>query len=413
MRPLEGVGLALAQIRSQKLKSFFAVLGVVIGVMFLMIVVSVIEGMNRYMEDDFARKIYGLNTLTVRRTPSVSFETSETVWRSWFRRPRLTFEDAEAIRQRMTIPVRVAVSSSTTGRVRNEEGDEIEGVTLTGGSADYFRIRDLGISEGRVFTPPEDRLGVPVVILGSETATNLFPGRDPIGRTVRINEFPFRVIGVLEEQGNLLGISVDNVAIAPARSAIGRMVNPHGIIDEILVRTEDQAMMQLAQYEIEAIMRVRHRLRPTEPNSFEVETAEDSMDFWTRISQILYLAFPLLVGISLIVGGMVIMNIMLVSVIERTREIGMRMAVGARRRDITFQVLIEGATLSGFGAIVGIGSGLALAKLVAALSPLPAAISPLWIGVSLLLGAGVGIVAGLYPATRAAKLDPVVAIRAE
>src|SRR5690625_810188 len=232
MRPLEGVGLALAQIRSQKLKSFFAVLGVVIGVMFLMIVVSVIEGMNRYMEDDFARKIYGLNTLTVRRTPSVSFETSETVWRSWFRRPRLTFEDAEAIRQRMTIPVRDAVSSSTTGRVRNGDGDDIERVPLTGGSADYFRIRDLGISEGRVFTPPEDRLEVPVVILGSETATNLFPGRDPIGRTVRINEFPFRVIGVLEEQGNLLGISVDNVAIAPARSAIGRMVNPHGIRSE-------------------------------------------------------------------------------------------------------------------------------------------------------------------------------------
>src|SRR5690625_7213743 len=145
MRPLEGVGLALAQIRAHKLKSFFAVVGVVIGVMFLVIVGSVIEGMNRYMEDDFARKIYGLNTLTVRRTPSVSFETSETVWRSWFRRPRLTFEDSEAIRPRMTIPVRVAVSSRTTGRVRNEEGDEIEGVTLTGGSAGHCTIRDLGI----------------------------------------------------------------------------------------------------------------------------------------------------------------------------------------------------------------------------------------------------------------------------
>jgi putative ABC transport system permease protein len=191
------------------------------------------------------------------------------------------------------------------------------------------------------------------------------------------------------------------------------MVNPHGVVDNILIRTENEAGMARAMHEIEAIMRIRHRLRPTEGNSFEIETAEDSMDFWTKISQILYLAFPLLVGISLVVGGMVIMNIMLVSVLERTREIGMRMAVGARRRDITFQVLVEGATLSGTGALIGITLGLILAKIVQAISPLPAAIAPLWIGVSVALGAGVGIVAGVYPATRAARLDPVVALRAE
>jgi putative ABC transport system permease protein len=294
-----------------------------------------------------------------------------------------------------------------------EDGAELANVRLTGASADFFRIRDFELAQGRLFTPPEDRLGSPVVVLGSETAEKLFSGRDPVGKTVRINDFPFRVVGVLKEQGSLLGMSVDNVAIAPARSAIGRMVNPHGVVDNILIRTENEAGMARAMHEIEAIMRIRHRLRPTEGNSFEIETAEDSMDFWTKISQILYLAFPLLVGISLVVGGMVIMNIMLVSVLERTREIGMRMAVGARRRDITFQVLVEGATLSGTGALIGITLGLILAKIVQAISPLPAAIAPLWIGVSVALGAGVGIVAGVYPATRAARLDPVVALRAE
>jgi putative ABC transport system permease protein len=413
MGPGEGIRLALAQIRAQKLKSFFSVIGVVIGVMFLMIVVSVIEGMNRYMEEDFASKVYGLNTLTLRRTPSVSFESSPTVWRAWRRRPRLRFDDANAIRERLQTPALVAVSSSSSGGVRAEDGTEIGGVRLTGASADYFRIRDFDVELGRLFTPPEDRLGLPVVVLGSETAAKLFNDRDPIGRTVRINNFPFRIVGVLKEQGSLLGMSVDNVAIAPAHSAMGRMVNPHGVVDNILVRTEDEAAMARAQHELEAIMRIRHRLRPAEPNSFEIETAEDSMDFWTKISQILYLAFPLLVGISLVVGGMVIMNIMLVSVMERTREIGMRMAVGARRRDITFQVLIEGATLSGTGALIGVTAGLLIAKIVEAISPLPAAIAPFWIGISVLLGAGVGIIAGVYPATRAARLDPVVALRAE
>lgn len=413
MGPGEGIRLALAHIRAQKLKSFFSVIGVVIGVMFLMIVVSVIEGMNRYMEEDFARKVYGLNTLTVRRTPSVNFEVSPSVWRAWRRRPRLTNKDADAIRERLTTPALIAVSSSGRGRVKSSDGKELNGVQLVGASADYFRIRDFDIDQGRLFTPPEDRLGLPVVVLGSETAATLYGGRDPIGQTVRINNFPFRVIGVLQEQGSLLGMSVDNLAIAPARSAIGRMVNPHGVVDNILVRTRDERELVRAQHELEAIMRVRHRLRPTEANSFEIETAEDSMDFWTKISQILYLAFPLLVGISLVVGGMVIMNIMLVSVMERTREIGMRMAVGARRRDITFQVLVEGATLAGAGAIIGITIGLGIAKVIQAISPLPAAVAPLWIGISLLLGAGVGIAAGLYPATRAARLDPVVALRAE
>lgn len=413
MKVTEGIRLALDHIRSQKLKSFFSIIGVVIGVMFLMIVVSVIEGLNQYMNEDFAQKVYGLNTLTVRRTPSVNFETSPSVFREWARRPRLTFDDARAIREALQTPALIAVSTSAWGKVRSEDGRELDNVQLTGATVDYFRIRDLGLAQGRLFTPPEDRVGLPVVVLGSETADKLYDGRDPIGRTIRINGFPFEVIGVLEAQGSLLGMSVDNVAIAPARSAMSRIVSPNGHIGNILVKTNDESAMLRAQYELEAIMRVRNGLRPTEKNNFEIETAEDSMDFWKKISQILYFSFPLLVGISLIVGGMVIMNIMLVSVMERTREIGLRMGLGARRRDITLQILVEGATLSGLGALIGIAIGLGFAKLVSALFPLPAAISPVWIGISAVLGTGVGIIAGLYPATRASRLDPVVALRAE
>jgi putative ABC transport system permease protein len=160
-------------------------------------------------------------------------------------------------------------------------------------------------------------------------------------------------------------------------------------------------------------MRVRHRLRPTEQNDFAIETAEESIGFWTRISNILLVAFPALVAIALVVGGIVIMNIMLVSVVERTREIGIRKAVGARRRDIQLQVLVESTILSAAGAAIGVGVGVALAQLVKAVSPLPAAIAPVWMIVSVTIAVGVGVVAGLYPAVRAARLDPVVALRAE
>jgi putative ABC transport system permease protein len=413
MNVREGVRLALAQIRAQKLKSFFAVLGVIIGVMFLMTVVSVVEGMNRYMKEDFARTIYGLNTVTLSRWPEVRMNTSVEEWREWRRRPLLTRDDAEAIREQLDVPAIVAVHSDASGRVEAEDGTEIENVWLSAASAEYFRVRDFTVEKGRLFTAPEDRLGIPVIVLGYEAADKLFGNRDPLGRTVRIGGYPYRVIGVLAKQGSLFGMSLDNRAIAPSRSPLARIVNPHGVVDNILIRANDAQGMARALIEVEAIMRVRHRLRPGEPNDFALDTADDSMAFWTRISRILYMAFPGLVGIALVVGGMVIMNIMLVSVMERTREIGMRKAIGARRRDIVLQVLVESATLSGAGAVVGILIGVALAQIVRATSPLPASISPVWMAVSVVLGAGVGILAGLYPALRASRLDPVVALRYE
>jgi putative ABC transport system permease protein len=409
----EGILLALGQIRAQKLKSFFAVLGVIIGVMFLITVVSVVEGMNRYMEEDFARTIYGLNTLTLSRQPEISFSSDPDVWRAYRRRPRITFADADAIRTHLSVPALVAVESFSGGRVVSEHGVEVENVWLTGASADLLRIRDLDIERGRGFTAPEDRAGVPVVILGFEAAETLFGTLDPIGRSVKINNMPFRVIGVMKKQGSLFGQSMDNRAFAPARSPMGRLVNPQGIVDRVLVKPLNPADLDQARVDMESTMRIRHKLRPTEDNDFAIETASESMNFWERIRRILMIAFPGLVSIALVVGGIVIMNIMLVSVTERTREIGIRKALGARRRDIHVQVLVESATLSLLGALIDIGIGVVLAQIVQAVSPLPAAIAPVWMVVSVVMGMGVGVIAGIYPAARAARLDPVVALRAE
>lgn len=409
----QAVRLALGQIWSQKLKSVFSVLGVIIGVMFLIVVVSVVEGMDRYITEDFASKVYGVNTVKVRRTPSVNINTSEAERRARARRPRLTWEDAEAIRTRLTVPARVGVESNTQGRIANESGREVENVILTAITPEILEIRAFEVEVGRPFSPQEAERGVPVVILGKTTAELLFEGTNPVGQRVRIRGLPFRVVGVLEEQGSLFGMSLDNRALAPARSPMQQVTNSRTYVQEIVVQTLDPARLMEARSELEGIMRVRHRLRPLDDNTFELETADESLSFWERISRILFIALPGLVSISLVVGGIVIMNIMLVSVMERTREIGVRKALGARRRDIITQVLIESATLSGFGAVLGVAVGVALGAVVRAVSPLPAVAAPHWIALGVSLGLAVGIIAGVYPAARASRLDPVDALRHE
>jgi putative ABC transport system permease protein len=409
----EGVVLALQQIRAQKLKSFFAVLGVIIGVMFLITVVSVVEGLNKYMEEDFARQVFGLNTLMVRRLPNMSFESDPEVWREWTRRPRITMDDAEAIRRRLTVPAMIAEESEDGANMVGENGVEVTNSWIKGVSEDFFRIHDYEIERGRLFTAPEARAGAPVIIIGKEAADKIFGQLDPIGRIVRIQGIPFRVIGVLAKQGTLFGISLDNQAIAPSRSPIARFVAPHGKVDQVTVKPLNPDDLEKARMELEAIMRERRRLHPDETSNFVIDTADDSLSFWTKIRTILLAAFPGLVSIALVVGGIVIMNIMLVSVTERTREIGIRKALGAKRRDIMIQVMVESATLSGVGALIGIGIGLLGAYLVDKFTPLPATISPMWMTIATVMGVAVGIGAGLYPANRAAKYDPVVALRYE
>ena len=246
-----------------------------------------------------------------------------------------------------------------------------------------------------------------------ETADLLFENLDPLGRRVRIRGFPYRVIGILEEQGSLFGQSLDNQAIAPARSPIQAVTNPRGIVDQIVAQSVAAEDLRALQREIEGIMRTRRRLRPAEDNNFSVETAEDTLSFWDNISRILFIALPGLVAISLVVGGIVIMNIMLVSVMQRTREIGVRKALGARRRDILSQILIESVTLSGVGAALGVAVGVGLTYLVRVLSPLPAAVDAQWIALGVSLGVIVGVVSGVYPAYQASKLAPVDALRHE
>ena len=412
MNVWEGIRLAMTQIASQKLKSFFSVLGVVIGVMFLIVVVSVVEGLDRYIREDFSQQVFGLNTVTVRRT-DVQINVSDAMRRSWARRPPMEFDEAEFIRSRMTLPVRIGVLNDRGGEIQGPDGRKVENVVFAAITPEVFEIRNWIVEQGRPFSAAEADQGVAVIILGTDPAELLFPDGDPIGQRVRVRSFPYRVIGILEEQGSILGQSLDNIALMPIHSPIRRYMTRGRVVEDILIQTDEAELVDEAAMEVEGIMRAVRRLRPAEDNNFAVVTAEDSLSFWENISRILFLALPGLVSISLVVGGIVIMNIMLVSVMERTREIGVRKAIGARRRDILIQVMIESATLSGFGAVLGVGVGVGLTLLVGAVSPLPAAVAPEWITVGVGLGVTVGIVAGVYPAARASKLDPVDALRYE
>ena len=413
MQVWEAVILAMQQLRSEKLKSFFSLIGVILGVMFLIVVVTIIEGLDRYVREEVTSQVFGISTVTLRRWPEVDINTDEERWRRRMRAPRLRYEDAEAIRARLTIPARIAIQSSSGGTAVADNGRTATGVQLIGASPEVFPIRNLKIDRGRAFTEQEAAAGTPVLVLGFETSEVLFEDLDPIGHTVRLRGFPYRVIGVLEERGSLFGMSLDNFAVAPHQSPIQAVLNPPGIVDEVIIQTVNPDRLLEAQMEAEGIMRTRRLLRPSETNNFALETADDAISFWDNISRILFTALPGLVAISLVVGGIVIMNIMLVSVMERTREIGVRKALGARRRDILTQVLIESATLSTVGAIFGVLAGIGIATLVASFSPMPAAVSPKWVALGVGLGLSVGIVAGVYPAAQASKLDPVDALRYE
>ncbi len=410
----EAVRLALQVIWAQKMKSGFSAIGVFIGVMFLIAVVSVLEGVDKYMTENVVEAFMGLNTFQLRQRPDfVADGVPREQWLAWRRREPITYDDADAVIAAITsVPVQWAWES-TTGMDVEVDGRRIQSVRIVAATDGYFDIKGYDMASGRPFTAQEVRAGQPVAVIGFDLAEQLFAGGNPIGQEIPLRGIPYRVIGVVETQGNVFGASLDKFIVTPALSAIKRSVNRPRVIDQMLVKAGSPEELEIAIMEAEAVMRSRRQLRPGEENTFELETSEGVLEFWGNINRVLMTALPMLVGIALVVGGIVIMNIMLMAVAERTREIGIRKALGARRTDILRQFLVESAALAGLGAIAGIVCGFGAAALVSAVTFLPASVAPWSIPTAVGLGAGVGIMAGLYPASRAARLDPVDAMRHE
>ena len=411
----EAIRLALNTIRAQKLKSFFTLLGVCIGVMFLIAVVSIVEGMGRYMEQDLIGKLIGVNSFELRHRPNINMgDVDPSVFEEYRRRPRLYHDDLLPVVEALPAGTRWAVVSDNNLKISSRYSGGPRSAQISAVEGEYFAIRKFAIVDGREFTPQELAMGTPVVIIGQDVVKRLFPAISPIGRELRMGGLPYTVVGVLESQGSAIGISFDNQVFAPWQSPVRRLLNRiPSIIDAVIIQVPTASQMTEAQERVRQVMRARHKLRPAQPDNFTMQTSESALAFWNKIKRYLVLAGVALPAIGLVVGAIVIMNIMLVAVAERTREIGIRKALGARRTDILTQFLIEAATLSTVGASLGIALGIGLAKLIAALSPLPATVAPWSIAVGVALGAGVGIISGVYPASRASMLDPIAALRQE
>jgi putative ABC transport system permease protein len=410
---LEGLRLALREIAGHKLRSFFTLLGIIVSVAFLVAVVAIIQGMNAYVSENLAGAIVGRNAFQIRRIP-ISLLIDDEEWRELQRRPIIRAEEAEYVRR--AIPEAEAISlqsgwptpmSDVTWRNRTV-GD----VLVFGVTAPFQTVQDYVMAAGEGLSDIDIRERRRVAVLGYDVAEKLFDDFDAaIGRQIRVRGTQVLVKGIVEKKGSVLGQSWDGFVMLPLtvfEAMYGRRQTT-----TISVKMTEAYEVAGAMERAEEAMRIARRLRPGHPNDFTVDTAEGLITFWENLTRIIFMVVPAVVAIGVVVGGIVIMNIMLMSVTERTREIGIRKSCGARRRDVRRQFLAESVTLAFCGGLLGILAGWALAQLVALVSPLPARVTWWSVSVALILGASVGVLFGVYPASRAARLDPITALRYE
>src|SRR5512140_69501 len=278
---LEAIRLALTTIRAQKLKSFFTLLGVCIGVMFLIAVVSIVEGMGRYMEQDLIGKLIGVNSFELRHRPNIQMgDEDPSVFAEYRRRPRLYHDDVRPVVEALAPGTRWAVVSDNTLKVSSRYSSGPRNAQISAVEGDYFAIRKFTIVEGREFTPQELATGTPVVIIGQDVVKRLFPSVSPLGRELRMGGLPYTVVGVLESQGSAIGISFDNQVFAPWQSPVHRLMNRvPSMIDAIIVQVPTASQMTETQERVRQVMRSRHKLRPAQPDNFSLQTSERALAF--------------------------------------------------------------------------------------------------------------------------------------
>lgn len=405
----EGIRIAVNALLVNKLRTFLTLLGNIVGIMSVIAVVSLLGGIDDYMRQEVAAE--GSNVFTVRRVNFFEAITDlERFAEALKHNPRLTRDDVEALRGGVESAQYVsgAVSRESRVGVRNRYIKDIE---VRGRDHAYPFVEKLDLWAGRHITTLEDRENAPVAVVGWDVYTSLIKPRNPIGELIRIGGRHFKVIGVADDLGTLLGQTRNRYVIIPVGAY--RKLFGSGQSLDIMVRTEDIGGLDTAIEETRVLMRTRHRLHPSEGDDFFISTSDQLIDIWKSISSGVMIALIALVSISMVVGGIVLMNTMLVAVTERTREVGIRKALGARRLAIIWQFLVESATLSVCGGLTGMVIGFLIAAVVSALTVIPYTVNGAVVLMAFLVTVVLGLVFGTYPAMKAASLDPVVALRNE
>jgi putative ABC transport system permease protein len=404
-RILATVRIALRALRRNKMRTALTMLGMIIGVAAVIAMVGIGQGAKAQVESQIASM--GQNVIII-FSGSVTRSGIHTGWGS---AGTLTIEDAEAIQRE--VPGVIGVSPEVRSGSQIAAGNQNWFTQVLGESPDYFQIRQWPVVEGAPFTDQDVRSANKVAVIGKTIADQLFPGEDPLGQVIRIKNVPFVVVGVLAPKGlSMMGQDQDDVIIIPYTSAMKR-VQGVTTLRSMLVQVAKPTMLITAQQQITELLRQRHKIGPGKDDDFTVRTQLEIAEMATATARTMTTLLGAIASVSLIVGGIGIMNIMLVSVTERTREIGIRMAVGARSRDILLQFLIEAVTLSVIGGLIGIGLGIGASNLLAAKMNWPTLTSPTAVAVAFAFSAAVGIFFGFYPARKAARLDPIEALRYE
>jgi len=404
----EGVRIALDAVWAQKLRSFLTLSCVVIAILSIIAVVSVLDGMDKYVREEVAKA--GTNVFTLQRANELEIFTDFNAFLESLKSPRITLADARALREEMGLAQYVDPGYRTRQKIF--VGDRsVQDVEVMGRSEEYPGVEDVDLQVGRHLTLVDVQTNRPSIVLGSKVAELLFPDVNPVGRKVRIQGRHYDVVGTFRERANVLGNDRNSFAIIPITTLLQHFGARRSL--RVYVKASALDAFPAAIEEARTIMRVRRGLRPGAKDNFNISTAEQLVSFWEKLSQGIFFTLTGIVSITLVVGGIIIMNVMLVSVTERTREIGIRKALGAQRRAILFQFLVEAVTLTTVGGILGIALGIFAATLVGAFTPLPYAVNPWSILIALVIVFAVGIFFGIYPASRAARLDPVVALRHE
>ena len=410
----EALRLAVQAIWTSKLRSFFTLLGILVSVAFLVVVVAIIQGMNSYVSGTLTASMIGTNTFQVRRGPiSIGLMDDDQV-RAIAKRPLVTPEDAEVVSAAIPEAVAVALQSgwpTPIGEVSYRDRT-VANVLVFGVTAPYQIVQDYTFLAGSPLTAQDVSGRRPVMALGHEIAEKLFD--DPlaaVGRRVRLDGRELTVKGVIAPKGRLLGQSFDAFALLPFTTFEAAYGRRKTTVVSVKMPTADAIESGMAK--AEEAMRIAHRLRPGEENDFTVDKADAFIAFWKQLTSLLFTAIPAVVAIGIVVGGIVIMNIMLMTVNERTREIGLRKSLGATRADIRRQFIVEALVLTSAGGALGVLSGWVLAFGVNTFTPLPARITLWSVALALAVGTSAGMLFGVYPASRAARLDPITALRKE